>query len=119
MSAHRLPAAEPEPPDGVAGTDIYILRSDNVAARQIGDELMIMSARDSSLFSLNETAALLWQAADRSTPLAEIVARDVCPQFDIDMDTALRDATELAHRLAEHGILQVAAQPFEQVIATS
>ena len=25
-------------------SDLYILRSDNVAARQIGDELMIMSA---------------------------------------------------------------------------
>ena len=95
-------------------TDLYILRSDNVAARQIGEELMIMSARDSALFSLNETAALLWRAADGKTPLAEIVMRDICPAFDIDADTALRDATELAHGLAERGILQVAAQPFDQ-----
>lgn len=94
-------------------TDLYILRSDNVAARQIGDELMIMSARDSALFSLNETAALLWRAADGQTPLADIVARDICPAFDIDMDTALRDATELAQGLAERGILQVGNQPFE------
>jgi len=34
-------------------TALYLLRSDNVAARQIGEELMIMSARDSALFSLN------------------------------------------------------------------
>ena len=95
-------------------TDLYILRSDNVAARQIGEELMIMSARDSALFSLNETAAVLWRAADGQTPLAEIVSRDICPAFDIDADTALRDATELAHGLAERGILQVAAQPFDQ-----
>lgn len=91
---------------------LYILRSDNVAARKIGDELMIMSARDSALFSLNETAALLWQAADGVTPLAEIVARDICPAFDIDADTALRDAAELAQGLAERGILQVGNQPF-------
>ena len=97
-------------------TALYILRSDNVAARQIGGELMIMSARDSSLFSLNETAALIWKAADGKTPLAEIVARDLCPRFDIELDTALQDATELAQGLAEHGILQVAPQPFDQGI---
>lgn len=98
---------------------LYILRSDNVAARQIGDELMIMSARDSALFSLNETAALLWRAADGATPLADIVVRDICPAFDIDAETALRDATELAHGLAERGILQVGEQPFDTGSATT
>jgi hypothetical protein len=91
--------------------DLYLLRSDNVAARQIGDELMIMFARDSSLFSLNETATVLWRAADGTTPLADIVARDICPAFEIDAETALRDATELAHGLAERGILEIGSQP--------
>ena len=92
---------------------LYILRSNDVAARRIGNELMIMLARDSSLFNLNETAALLWQAADGKTPLAEIVARELCAQFDIDADAALADAIELAQGLAERGILLIAEQPFE------
>lgn len=100
-------------------TALYILRSDNVAARQIGDELMIMFAQDSSLFSLNETAALLWKAADGITPLADIVARDICSQFDIDPETALADATELANGLAERGILQVGHQPFNPESSTT
>ena len=91
---------------------LYILHSSDVAARRIGDELMIMLARDSSLFSLNETAALLWQAADGKTPLDEIVAHTLCTQFDIDPAIALADATELAHGLAERGILLIAEQPF-------
>ena len=91
---------------------LYLLRASNVAARRIGDELMIMFARDSSLFSLNETAALLWDAADGRTPLAEIVTRELCPRYDVDPATALRDATELAHGLAERGILQVGERPF-------
>jgi len=41
------------------------------------------------------------------------VSRDICPAFDIDAETALRDATELAHGLAERGILQVGNQPFD------
>jgi hypothetical protein len=92
---------------------LYIARSADVAARMIGDELMIMSGRDSALFSLNETAAILWQAADGVTPLADIVDRDICPAFDIDTGTALRDAETLATMLAEHGILRVSDQPID------
>jgi hypothetical protein len=89
----------------------YIVRSQNVAARQIGDEFMIMSGKDSSLYSLNETAALLWQAADGVTPLDEIVTRKICEQFDIDPATALADARSLVTELAEHGILRLSDQP--------
>jgi hypothetical protein len=90
---------------------LYIARATDVAARQIGDEFMIMSGKDSSLFSLNETAALLWQAADGVTPLEEIVTRRLCEEFDIDPSTALADARALVSELAEHGILRVSDQP--------
>jgi Coenzyme PQQ synthesis protein D (PqqD) len=92
-------------------TDCYVARSDQVAARDIGGELMILSFRDSSLFSLNPTAALLWHAADGATPLARIVERDICAAFEVDAATALRDAEELVRSLAEHGILRVSPQP--------
>lgn len=89
----------------------YIARATDVAARMIGDELMIMSGKNSSLFSLNETAAILWQAADGVTPLNEIVEQKLCSGFDIDQATALRDAKEMAEQLAEFGILQIAERP--------
>jgi hypothetical protein len=89
----------------------YIARSPDVAARMIGGELMIMSSRTSSLFSLNETAALLWQAADGVTPLTEIVESRICGSYEVDAATALSDTRELAVQLAEHGILLVSGQP--------
>jgi hypothetical protein len=90
---------------------IYIARAHDVAARQIGDEFMIMSGKDSSLFSLNETAALLWQAADGVTPLDEIVSRYICEEFDVDAGIALADARNLVAELAEHGILRLSDRP--------
>lgn len=90
---------------------LYISRSTDVAARQFGDELMIMSGRNSALFSLNETAALLWQAADGVTPLDQIVESQLCNAFDVDAATALRDASEMVSSLAEHGILRVSDTP--------
>ena len=38
---------------------LYIARVKEIAARSIGGEMMIMSARDSTLFSLNATAAAI------------------------------------------------------------
>jgi hypothetical protein len=89
----------------------YIARSRQVAARMLGGEMMIMSARDSTLFSLNEVASVIWKAADGVTPLTEIVEGRVCAEFDVAPDVALRDAGELVEALAQHGILQVSNAP--------
>ena len=91
----------------------YIARANDVAARQIGDEFMIMSGRDSSLFSLNETAALIWNAADGATTLEQIVEERICAEFEVDAETAMADARAIVDELAGHGILQVGEQPFD------
>ena len=90
----------------------FVARSTRVAARMIGDETMIMSGADSSLFSLNATASVLWHAADGITPIAAIVEREICGRFDVDRDVAMCDATELIDALARHGILRVGDAPF-------
>ena len=93
---------------------IYVARSSEVAARTLGNETMIMSARDSTLFSLNETASAIWQAADGRTPLSEIVARAVCAEYDVEAGEALRHAEELVRELASHGILRISDQPIAE-----
>lgn len=92
-------------------SEMYVLRSRSVAARILGDEMMIMSAVDSTLFSLNRVASVIWQAADGRTPLSQIVKQCVCSEFDVDQETAYRDAQEFVERLSRHGILQVSDQP--------
>ena len=91
--------------------ECYIARSHNVAARQLGEEMIIMSAEDSTLFNLNPVAALIWQAADGQTPLAKIVEDRICPEFDVEPGEALRDAEEFATKLAAHGVFLLAESP--------
>jgi hypothetical protein len=92
--------------------DSYIAQGLAIASRQLGGDVIIMSAADSTLFSLNESAASIWLAADGRTRLREIVERVVMEQFEVDCETALRDAEELVTELARHGVLRIAAQPF-------
>ncbi|MGB6431803.1 MAG: PqqD family protein [Candidatus Acidiferrales bacterium] len=90
----------------------YVARSSEIAARRLGDEMMIMSGRDSTLFTLNEVATLIWEAADGSMALDEIVKCKIFPEFEVDLAEALRDANALADGLAEHGILLLSDEPF-------
>ena len=93
----------------------YVARSPEIAARRLGDEMMIMSARDSTLFTLNPVATAIWEAADGSTSLDEIVQRRICTAFEVEPGVALRDAETLAERLAEHGILLLSDAPLATV----
>jgi len=90
---------------------LYLARNPRVAARNLDGEMMIMSGRDSTLFTLNKTATILWQSADGATPLDEIVEKKICLEFDVEPATALQDAETLARDLARHEILQVSEQP--------
>ena len=89
----------------------YVARSTAIASRAIGDETMVMSATNSMLFTLDEIATLIWDAADGVTPLDEIVANKICAQYAIAPEVALKDAETLVEGLAEHGILLLSDQP--------
>ncbi len=91
----------------------YVARSSEIAARRLGEETMIMSGRNSSLFTLNEMATVIWEAADGSTALEEIVDSKICPEFDVEREVALRDAELLTEALVQHGILLSSDKPFQ------
>jgi hypothetical protein len=90
---------------------LYMARNPKVAARSLDGEMMIMSGRDSTLFTLNKTATILWQSADGTTPLDEIVDRRICTEFEVAPIEALHDAENLARELASHEILQISEEP--------
>jgi hypothetical protein len=92
-------------------SNFYVARSPRIAARMLGEEMLIMSGQGSTLFTLNPTATILWQAADGTTPLDEIVERRICPEFEVKPEDAMRDAEELARDLAKHGILLISEEP--------
>jgi hypothetical protein len=97
-------------------SNLYLSRNPRVAARGLDGEMMIMSGKDSTLFTLNETATILWQSADGRTPLDQIVEQRICTKFEVEATTALRDAEDLARALASHQILQISEQPIQGAV---
>lgn len=89
----------------------YIRPGANISVREMDDEIVVMSVKNSQVFTLNPTASRIWAAADGLTPLSEIVARSVLPEFEVDAEVAYRDALALVDDLANLGILVVADNP--------
>ncbi len=89
----------------------YVARSTAIAARALGEETMVMSATNSTLFTLDEIASVIWESADGVTPLETIVADKICTQYDVTLEVALQDAEALVDGLAEHGILLLSDEP--------
>src|ERR1700724_3654741 len=92
----------------------YLARSTAIAARALGNETMIMSATNSTLFTLNEVATVIWESANGATPLEDIVANEICTQYDIAPEIALKDAEGLVEGLAEHGLVVLSDKPITQ-----
>lgn len=92
----------------------YVTKSPTIASRELGGEVIIMSAVDSTLFTLNDVASLIWKSADGATSLQEIVEKHICIEFDVDPSVALADAERLVSGLAERGLLMVTDHPVKQ-----
>ncbi len=96
---------------------MYLSKSPAIAARLLGDETIIMSTVDSTLFSLNDTGSVIWEAADGITPFSSIVEEKVCAAFEVAPPRAYADAELFVNSLVEHGILLVSDQPFPRTEA--
>jgi len=92
-------------------SDVYFTRAGQLAARKVADEVVILRAHDSSLYVLNPVASALWEAADGQTSLEAVVRDVICHDFDVDPETARRDASELVVALAAEGLLRTSGQP--------
>ena len=62
--------------------ETYIARSSAIAARMLAGEMMIMNSADSTFFTLNEVATVIWQAAVPGGDQNRLVARGVAGGAD-------------------------------------
>lgn len=92
-------------------TPRYIARHPMTASRELGGEMIVIFARDSRLFTLNEVGASIWKAADGATPLHEIVDRVLCADYDVASTTASPDVEAFVDELVEQGILLASNDP--------
>jgi hypothetical protein len=100
-------------------------KSPQIVSREIAGEVILVPFSQkageirSSLYTLNETAALAWkmiEAAPGAEPSVEEISRAISAEFEIDQETASQDLLELFAQLEEVGaVLPVSPAPVKGV----
>lgn len=91
----------------------YVARHPMTASRELGGEMIVLSAGDSRLFTLNGAGALIWKAADGLTTLEDIVARSVCAEYDVEASVAQADAEAFVAEMVAQGVMLSDEKPIE------
>jgi len=76
----------------------------NTAWRRIDDEAVVLDLRTSVYYSLNDTAAFVWERVGEGLN-AEQIAQRLVEEFDPSPESALRDVEELLRDLRKNELI--------------
>ena len=79
-------------------------RNDRVVWQNVGDEVVIAEREGNIIRILNETAAFIWDLADGTTRMEDIIPR-VCDRFEVTSEQAMVDVTEFCQELSQAGLI--------------
>lgn len=81
--------------------------SDDVVAREVGDETMLLDLASGTYFGLNPVGGLFWKMLEEGRALAEARAA-LLEEFDVDEATLDQDLSALLTDLVEKGLVSTA-----------
>lgn len=83
----------------------YRKKKNGVVERQIGDELVLVDARNGYVHQLNHVGACIWRnLVDDMDP--ETLAEAVCREFEVDAETARRDVDGFISELSRLNMIE-------------
>lgn len=88
-----------------------ILPKTGLRLHKIGSKYMIVDSSSenvnlANVYSLNETAAWIWEKASSGAETADTLADAICQEFDIDRETALNDVIRQLQEWRGMGLIQ-------------
>jgi len=69
----------------------------------VGEEAVLVKSRDGEIITLNPAASLVWDRLDGEKGHGEL-AEEVCRKFEVDMETAQKDAKKFLTDLEKKGL---------------
>ena len=83
--------------------------SDNVIARTIGDETVLLNIETEAYFGLNEVGSVVWESLSKGPLDTQSIVNAVTENFDVERTLATNDVDALLASLLDQGLVQ--AQP--------
>ena len=81
--------------------------SDDVVAREVAGETVLLNLESGTYFGLNETGGMVWQLLDEGSATLEDICTAIEEEYDIAREDIESDVLALAEDLFEHGLLMI------------
>jgi hypothetical protein len=84
---------------------IAIAPSEDVVAREVSGEFVLMDLESGTYFGLNQVGSRIWKAVEEAPSSLAALCDIVEAEFDAPRDVIERDVAELASDLLEQGLI--------------
>lgn len=89
--------------------EAIIKKNPKIVARKSGDEYILVPITDNvanmeAVYTMNETAAFIWDNIDGVKTTGDIAVL-LSEEYEVDMDQAMSDITDLVNDLVKHNIV--------------
>lgn len=90
--------------------DKYLVLSKDHVWRMIDDKAFVVAVDGRKLHSLNKVGSFIWKSADGHHTVRAIVEK-ICGRYEVDKETAERNAGEFIAKLIGKGIVNLSENP--------
>jgi GGDEF domain-containing protein len=87
-----------------------VIQAEDVIARCVGDEMVVLKFNADFAHVLNTTAAAIWELCDGKHSLDEIANR-ICERFEVSFEQAREDIEQIIGRFIKVGIVNGSVAP--------
>ena len=84
---------------------LYPKKRNDVNARSVDLEMVVLDRQNGSIHQLNQTASFVWEECDGESTLEEIAKR-MTEAFEVDFSTAMSDVRKVIQQLNDIGLLE-------------
>lgn len=89
----------------------YPHRDPESVGRILDGEAVVVTPSDSQMHTMNEVGTWLWEKADGSRTVKEIV-QELISEFDVEEAVAIEDIRNFIELLMEKGIVRLSDEPY-------
>jgi len=90
--------------------DTYVMPASSAIGRTIDDEAVLVLPEQGQVKVLNEVGARIWDLADGSRTVRDIVAA-ICAEYEVEPAQAEADTLDFVAELVERGVVSLSARP--------
>lgn len=86
---------------------LVVSASDDVVAREVAGETVLLNLASGTYFGLNETGTAIWELIEENSLTLEDICGAIEDEYQIPREDAESDVVALVEQLVEHGLLTV------------